>query len=104
MNGWDVMAVVVMLFAATSFGWCLRSACEGETKNSPRAGAAFLAILMCVICVQLVRMHPPLSDLYFFPYALAAPCALGYWFHKKRTERRHPPEASAPETSNGAIR
>ena len=88
-----------MLFVATSFGWSLRSACKGETKNSPRAGAAFLAILMCVMCVALVRTYPPLSDWFFFPYALAAPCALGYWFHKKRRERRRVRDASVTNLS-----
>lgn len=104
MNGWLVAGVVAAVCVATRFGWDLRAASEGETKNSPRMSVVLFALLMCVMCVTLVRMHPSLGDWSYFPYALAAPCAFGYWLHKKRRERRRAREASAAETSNGAIR
>lgn len=103
MNGWFVAGVLGAFLVATRFGWDLRSASEGETKNSPRMGVALFALLMCVICVSLVGTYPPLGDWHYFPYALAAPCALGYWLHKRRDERRRAREASAPDT-NGAAR
>lgn len=104
MNGWLIAAVIAALCVATRFGWDLRAASEGETKNSPRMSVVLFALLMCVVCVDLTRMYPPLDGWTYFPYALAAPCAFGYWLHKKRRERRRAREASALETSNGAER
>ncbi|MFK0403019.1 hypothetical protein ACIQTT_11860 [Microbacterium sp. NPDC090225] len=104
MNGWEVAAVIAMVIVAVRFGWDLRSVGEPETTYSPRLSVAILAFVMCVMCVTLVRMHPSLGDWSYFPYALAAPCGLGYWLHKKRSTRRRTREASAPDTSTGASR
>lgn len=88
MNLLDVFHLVALTAIAIHFGYVAQRLAVGDLRKSPQFTVCLLAILLSSLSVGVVNRDLVWEDFAFFPYALAAPIAIGYLLGRTQTARQ----------------